>query len=170
VAPSAAPGAPAAPAGPPVHRSYAGLVSRLSALAVDVALLSAATVAVRMLPKVAWSQVIRNDVPPWIDTGAAVLAWLLPWLYFTLCWWINGQTVGDMLIGVSVRYEDDRDISLFRAAIRAAVGLLVAPLWILGLVYVLWDRRRRALHDLLFGTVVPYTSPPHTVLRAPRKS
>jgi uncharacterized RDD family membrane protein YckC len=145
------------------------LVSRLSALAVDVALLSAATVAVRMLPRMAWSQVIRHAVPQWIDTGAVVLAWLLPWLYFTLCWWLSGQTVGDMLIGVSVRYEDDRDISLFRAAIRAAVGLLIAPLWILGLVCVLWDRRRRALHDLLFGTVVPYTSPPRTGLREIRR-
>ena len=29
------------------------------------------------------------------------LAVVLPWLYFTLSWWINGQTLGDMLIGVS---------------------------------------------------------------------
>ena len=59
--------------------------------------------------------------------------------------------------------------SLFRAAIRAAVGLLIAPLWIIGLAYVLWDRRRRALHDLVFGTVVPYTSPPRTGLREIRR-
>jgi uncharacterized RDD family membrane protein YckC len=39
----------------------------------------------------------------------------------------------------------------------------------LGLLYVLWDKRRRALHDLLFGTVVPYTSASRTGLRDIRR-
>ena len=159
----------APPAGPEVHRSYAGLVSRLAALAVDVAVLCAVTIAVRLLPGVAWTRVINQDAPRWLDGTAAVLAVALPWLYFTICWWINGQTVGDMLIGVSVRHDDGRDLTLLRSAVRAAVGLLMAPLWILGLIYVLVDRRRRALHDLLFGTVVRYTSPPRTAIREIRR-
>lgn len=140
------------------HRSYAGLVSRLSALAVDVALLCAATISVRLLPEVAWSQIISRNTPSWLSMTAAILAALLPWLYFTICWWLNGQTMGNLLMGVSVRHDDGRAVSFFLAAIRSAVGLLIAPLWMLGLLYVLWDGRRRALHDLLFATVVAYTS------------
>jgi uncharacterized RDD family membrane protein YckC len=144
-------------------------VSRLSALAIDVVVLVVATIVVRVLPSIAWARVIDRNVPGWLESAAGTLAILLPWLYFTICWWINGQTLGDMLIGVSVRHRDGRDISLFRAAIRAGVGLVVAPLWILGLLYMLWDGRRRALHDLLFGTVVPYTSPPRTGVREIRR-
>lgn len=155
--------------GVPPHRSYAGLISRLSALAVDVALLIGATISVRLLPEIAWTQIIGRDHPGWLGTAAAVLAALLPWMYFTVCWWLNGQTLGNMLIGVSVRHDDGRALSLYLAAIRAAVGLLIAPLWMLGLVVVLWDRRRRALHDLLFTTVVPYTSPPRTGVRESRR-
>jgi uncharacterized RDD family membrane protein YckC len=159
----------ATPAGASPHLSYAGLISRLSALAVDVTLLCGATISFRLLPGVAWTQIINNTAPGWLDTVAALLAGLLPWLYFTICWWVNGQTLGDMLIGVSVRHDDGRALSLPWAAVRAAVGLLIAPLWMLGLVYVLWDKRRRALHDLLFGTVVPYTSSPRTGAREIRR-
>ena len=152
-----------------MHRSYAGMVSRLSALAIDVVVLLVATIVVRLLPSIAWARVIDRNVPGWLEAAAGTLAIILPWLYFTICWWMNGQTLGDLLIGVSVRHQDGRDISLFRAAIRALVGLTVAPLWLLGLLYMLWDSRRRALHDLVFGTVVPYTSPPRTGAREIRR-
>ncbi len=152
---------PETPAGqttPDTHRDYAGLVSRISALAIDVATLSAATIAVRLLPEVAWRQLILRDPPGWFTWTVAAMAAVLPWVYFTLCWWLTGQTLGDLLIGVAVRRRDGRDVSLIQAALRAAVGLLLAPLWLVGLVVVLWDSRRRAGHDLLFGTVVRYAA------------
>jgi len=31
--------------------------------------------------------------------------------------------------------------------------------WLLGMVTALWDPRRRALHDSIFGTVVRYKRP-----------
>jgi uncharacterized RDD family membrane protein YckC len=68
-----------------------------------------------------------------------------------------------------VRHDDGRAISLLLAAARAAVGLLIAPLWMVGLIYVLLDRRRRALHDLLFGTVVPYSSRSRSRSRGTRR-
>lgn len=138
------------------HRGYAGVVSRTSALAIDIAVLSAATLAVRLLPEVAWEHLIVRDSPGWLTAISAVTAAVLPWAYFTICWWLTGQTLGDMLIGVAVRRRDGRDVSLLQAAGRAAIGLLLAPLWLVGLVVILWDPRRRAAHDLLFGTVVRY--------------
>jgi uncharacterized RDD family membrane protein YckC len=163
------PPAPAAPAGPARHRSYAGLISRLTALALDVVLLCAATIGVRLLPGTAWTQIVNRSSPGWLEAAAVTMASLLPWLYFTVSWWLSGQTVGDMLIGVSVRHDDGRALSLLRSAVRAAVGLLLAPLWIVGLFCVLWDRRRRALHDLIFGTVVPYTTRTRSGARPKRR-
>ena len=84
------------------------------------------------------------------------MAALLPWAYFTTCWWLSGQTAGDLLLGIVVRHRDDQGVSLLQAAIRAAFGLAVAPLWLVGLIAVLSDERRRAWHDRVFRTVVRY--------------
>jgi hypothetical protein len=44
--------------------------------------------------------------------------------------------------------------------LRSAIGLLLAPLWLIGLITVLFDDRRRSLLDMLSGTVVRYISRP----------
>ncbi len=140
---------------------YAGLVSRLAALAIDAALLTAAALALRLVPELAWLQVIGRTPPGWLVTVAGVLAGVLPWIYFTVCWWLTGQTLGGVPIGVVVRRRDGRDVSLLHAAVRAAVGLLLAPLWLVGMLFVVFDSRRRAWHDLVLGTVVRYAHDRH---------
>jgi uncharacterized RDD family membrane protein YckC len=137
--------------------SYAGIVSRLAALATDVTVLMLASIAVGSLPRMAWQQLIIRPVPEWLTTGSAALAALLPWMYFTAGWWLSGQTVGNRLFGIAVQDRHGQVPSFAQSASRAAVGLWLAPIWLLGLLNVLWDERRRAWHDRLFGTVVRYT-------------
>jgi uncharacterized RDD family membrane protein YckC len=141
---------------PALHHAYAGLVSRLGALILDAALLMVATLAVGVLPGLAWNQIFVRSAPGWLTIGAVVIAGLLPWAYFTGCWWFTGQTVGDLLVGVVVRHRDGHTVSLPQAGARALFGLLLAPVWIVGMLAVLWDNRRRAWHDRVFRTVVPY--------------
>ena len=143
---------------PASDRVYAGLVSRLTAIVIDVALLVVAALIVGTLPGLAWSQIFVRPVPGWLTIGTSVIAGLLPWAYFTGCWWFTGQTVGDLLVRVAVRHRDGHAVSLPQAAARALVGLLLAPIWIIGLLAVLWDDRRRAWHDRVFRTVVPYAA------------
>lgn len=147
---------------PAQDHAYAGLVSRLTTLILDTALLVVATLAVGVLPGLAWNQIFVRTAPGWLTVAATAIAALLPWAYFTGCWWFTGQTVGDLLIGVVVRRRDGHAVSLPQAAARALFGLLLAPLWIVGLLAVLWDDRRRAWHDRVFRTVVPYTVATHT--------
>jgi uncharacterized RDD family membrane protein YckC len=138
---------------------YAGLVSRISALGVDLILIAAAAGAVRVLPEVVWKTVTNLPVPHWLSTAFGLAAALLPFLYFTLCWWLPGQTVGQMLVGIAVRRRNGHeDPSLIQAALRSAFGLALFPLWIVGLLAILWDPKRRAWHDKVFRTVVPYVS------------
>jgi uncharacterized RDD family membrane protein YckC len=137
--------------------TYAGLVSRVAALAVDVTLVAASASAVRVLPEVVWHTVTNLPTPHWFRTACGLAAAVLPFAYFTLCWWLPGQTLGQMLLGIAVRRHDgEEDPSLIQAALRAGFGLLIAPLWIVGLVAILWDPKRRAWHDKVFRTVVPY--------------
>ena len=154
-------GRPDGPATPPLHppSRYAGLVSRLAALVVDVGLLTVAGLAISVLPSLAWDQVV-GDSPGWLAAGSAVVAGLLPLAYFAGSWWLAGETVGDMLLGLVVRHREGHELSLLQAILRAFFGLLLAPLWLVGLLAVLWDERRRAWHDSLFRTVVCY-APSH---------
>jgi uncharacterized RDD family membrane protein YckC len=141
---------------PPPAVAYAGLVSRAGALLIDIAVLVVATWAVGELPVLAWQQVIARDVPSWLSVAAHVAAAVLPWVYFTSFWWLTGQTPGDLVTGVVVRRVDGGELSFWHAAIRSLGCLLLAPLWLVGLVAVLWDRRRMAWHDHVFRTVVRY--------------
>ena len=135
---------------------YAGLVSRLTALVTDVLILTVAGMAISVLPSVAWSQVIGRS-PGWLGTSSAIVASVLPWAYFTGAWWITGQTLGGLLVGTTVTRRDGRRVLLAQAALRAAIGLTFAPLWLVGLLGVLWSRDRRAWHDVVFRTVVRRT-------------
>jgi uncharacterized RDD family membrane protein YckC len=95
-------------------------------------------------------------VPGWLTAGSAAAAASLPVVYFTTFWWLTGQTVGGLLFGVAVQYQDAQGLSFAQSAARALVGLLLAPLWMIGMFGALWDDCRCAWHDRLFRTVVRY--------------
>jgi uncharacterized RDD family membrane protein YckC len=122
---------------------------------VDVAVVSTAAAALATLPVLVWQRLTGED-GAWVATGTAVAAAVLPWLYFSVAWWLGGRTVGALLMGLAVTRPDGGRLGAVRAGLRAAVGLLLAPLWLAGLVLIIWDSRRRALHDRVFGTVVRY--------------
>ncbi|WP_308167739.1 RDD family protein [Catellatospora tritici] len=139
----------------PDHQSYAGIVSRLSGLAIDAALLTlAASLVVTGVPSV-WAT-LEGSTPGWLNATTGLIAALLPVVYFAACWWLTGQTVGSLLLGTMVRRPNGRHLGPGRALLRAAVGLAFPPVWLLGMLGVLTDDRRRAWHDRLFGTVVRY--------------
>lgn len=142
------------PGAAPVQReAYAGLVSRLVALAVDAALLALVVPAVGAGAPAVWES-ITGSMPRWLDVGAGVLAGLLPFVYFWFSWWTGGRTLGGVLLGAAVRRPDGSRLGAFRAAARAALGLLLAPIWLAAMVLIVFDPRRRALHDVVFRTVV----------------
>jgi uncharacterized RDD family membrane protein YckC len=140
----------------PSHTSYAGLVSRVGALAIDVVVLTLGSLLVGGLPVVAWQRIMSIPAPQWLQGITFIAAATLPWLYFTGFWWLNGQTPGDIVTGITVRRMDGGELSFLHAAVRAAGGLLLVPLWLVGLLSVLWDPRRMAWHDHVFRTVVRY--------------
>ena len=141
------------------HRAYAGLVSRLAALGIDVGLIALAAAGTRLLPPAIWQEIFDRPAPDWLTTACGAAAAAVPWLYFTGWWWLASQTVGGLVVGVVVLRPDGGELSLLHAALRAAIGLLLAPVWMVGLLAVLWDEQRRAWHDRLLRTVVRYA--PH---------
>jgi uncharacterized RDD family membrane protein YckC len=85
----------------------------------------------------------------WIATIALVVA------YFVLSTASKWQgTPGKRLMGIKVADIGGGRIGIGRAALRAAATLLSIATFGVGFAVAFWDRKRRALHDFIAGTVV----------------
>ncbi|MFI6317584.1 RDD family protein [Nonomuraea sp. NPDC050556] len=145
--------------------AYAGLVSRAVALLIDVLVLLVGTAALYIV-LIEGSNLMLGGTPSWVRPATGVLVSALPTAYFTLAWWLTGQTAGDMLMGVTVVRADGARLGFLRAFLRALVGLALAPLWLAGMITTLVDGRRRSLLDMAFGTAVQYAETQPTVQHA----
>jgi uncharacterized RDD family membrane protein YckC len=144
---------PAATASPAAGRArHPGLVSRLAALCADAAVLALAVAFVSAGIPALWST-MTGSTPEWLRVCASVAAGAVPVAYFWLGWWAIGRSVGGLLLGYAVLRPDGRRLRAVHAGARSFLGLLFAPLWLAGMLFVLIDPRRRALHDVLLGTI-----------------
>ncbi|MDA0172530.1 RDD family protein [Solirubrobacter taibaiensis] len=140
--------------------SYAGLATRTLAFAVDAAVINVVAWFVGVVFALALSLLsLPDELMSVLAAVAAVAALLWTFSYFVFFWSGNGQTPGNRLIGITVR--DATSLSPLPAR-RAALRLVLLPLSALplcaGFLLILFDGRRRALHDRLARTVVIYVS------------
>jgi uncharacterized RDD family membrane protein YckC len=137
---------------------YAGPASRVLAFAGDVvasaAAFTAATVTVSWLLAVAAGvtfDTTERAGPVW---AVAFGAWYLLWWWATVS--VSGRTPVMGLVGLKVVNRDGAPIRSGRALLRALVQPLSVLLFGAGFAFMLIDRERRALHDLLAGAAVVY--------------
>jgi uncharacterized RDD family membrane protein YckC len=152
-----------APAPPPAAQEnlqghYAGFASRFAAFVVDVAVLTAVFLlvlgAINFVASIVTGRTVnlnRNDI--WVVIGYAVWAFI----YFAHWWGLNGKSPGGGLFGVQVLTEDGGDVSGRRAIGRTLAFPLSFLILCLGFLGILLGDRRRALHDVIAGTVVVYS-------------
>jgi len=135
----------------------AGLITRLTAFAIDAAILSLAIATATWLLEVA-AQAARRFAPP-IDLPALMLACgpLLTIFYLVGFWRTSGQTPGKWMMGIRVVALDGGRVGIVRCVVRlfgylvSSVPLYLGFLWILGPL-------RRGWHDHLAGTEVVYVT------------
>jgi len=106
------------------------------------------------------------SVVPFLISGALFVA------YGTvLCGGPRGQTLGMMAVGArAVRDQDRRPLGYGRGLARALMegvlrllGLLspvLGLIWLVDMLFPLWDKKRQTLHDKVVGSVVIRTRPP----------
>lgn len=85
---------------------------------------------------------------------AALLAALLHFVHAALGHGLSGRTLGKWMLGLLLVGPDGRRPGPGRAAARSLLSLASAALLGLGLLLALFDRRGRALHDLVLRTAV----------------
>jgi uncharacterized RDD family membrane protein YckC len=151
----------------PTPTGYAGLVTRAVALLIDAVVIDVIALllggAVNLILSV-------FGITGSINLVAAVaggLAWLV-WsgVYFVTFWTVTGQTPGARLMRIRVVRPDG--LIGFVRAVRRFGGLLLSMLPLgAGFIPVLFDDRRRGLHDRIAGTVVRWDKRADDVVTPP---
>jgi uncharacterized RDD family membrane protein YckC len=136
------------------HSSYAGLVTRSIAFAIDAALINVAALAVAavvalVLSIFPTSHHMRSLVAA---VGGVVFAiWVVA--YFVTFWTTTRETPGCHVMRIRVLREDGSPLRARHALLRFAGLILGLPLFV-GYVPILLNDRRRGLQDVMAGTVV----------------
>jgi uncharacterized RDD family membrane protein YckC len=146
---------------------YAGLVTRAIAIVADALLIDAAalivTGAVLLLESVLRVSNRHHNLAVVIGS-VLFFVWVAG--YFVAFWTTTGQTPGSRMMQIRVARPDGKRIGPRRALVRLAWMVLSLPLfW--GYLPVLWTPRRRAVFDLMAGTVVETTRPPASEVTRP---
>jgi len=136
--------------------TYEGLATRAIALALDAAAINVIALAVAGIVALVLSVL---SVPDWLETVligvAGVLFFLWTIAYFATFWSTTGQTPGDRLMRIRVcDAEAGQPIGFGRSVLRLLYLTIAALPLLAGFLPVLFDERRRGLHDMLAGTVV----------------
>src|SRR4051812_40448195 len=149
---------PAAPAAPPP--TYAGLVTRALAFAIDAAIVDLTGIFVGVVVGLALSVLNTPDkVDHVLLAIGAVLFVVWTIAYFVGFWSTTGQTPGNRVMRIRVRRATtDEPLDMSWALVRLAGLVLAAIPLLLGFLPILLDKRRRGLQDLLGRSVVVHAS------------
>jgi uncharacterized RDD family membrane protein YckC len=148
---------------PPEHAvsvsPYAGLASRTLAFGIDAGIINGVTIVTGLIIGAGLSLL---HVPKEVESvlvalgGLLAIAWSIG--YFVFFWSASGRTPGNRVLKIKVQMAgENRPPSPRRAFVRVLLLPLSAIPLCAGFLLILVDRRRRALHDCLVGTVVVYT-------------
>ena len=134
---------------------YIGLVTRTIAFVLDGAIIYAvAVLAGGGIGLVLSLFHISDQAKNVLAVVGAVLFVLWAAAYFVAFWSATGETPGNRLMRIRVVTADGQRLKPSRALLRCVGLLLSALLLFAGYLMILFDGRRRALHDRLARTVV----------------
>ena len=132
----------------------AGIVSRGTAAVIDllVVLIFMGVVYVAMiLARLALSPRAFSFPAPSVVFSALGIA-VVAVLYLAVCWAVSGCTAGAVVMGLRVVGRGSPRLRPSIAVLRA-LGCVLFPV---GLAWVIVDRHRRSLQDIVFGSRVVY--------------
>src|SRR6185437_1613336 len=149
--------------------TYAGLVTRAIAFALDAAVVNGCALIVGVTVGLGLSIL---HLPSKVDAiiAAILIGLAVIWLvaYFAFFWSTTGQTPGDRVMHIEVIGLEGRPLGPLRAAMRFGYIILAALPLLAGILMMLWDDRRRALQDRLARTLVVYARAPAPGAGAPQ--
>ena len=139
---------------------YAGFFVRLTAFLVDMIIVNAALLVIR-IPM--WilslnspdNVLVRDFIFQY--SMVDIVCYLLTVLYFTLLTYYTGATLGKKLFQLRVVSVEDRKMTFFEVLYRESIGrFLSGVIMNLGYLLILAQKEHRGIHDLLADTSVIY--------------
>lgn len=132
----------------------AGLASRTLAFGIDLTLAQISFLIVSAIAALI-SGLVGGLRPHWLFESLAAFGWVtLVGAYFAFFWSLAGQTPGMRLVGIRVVDGHGSPPHFVRAAVRfVALLVAIAPMF-LGLLPIVFDKRRRGLQDFVAHTFV----------------
>jgi uncharacterized RDD family membrane protein YckC len=143
----------------PARGAYGGLVTRALGLVTDLLCTQLVYLVLGGMVGLVTS-IFGTLKPTWlVGTLAGIGGFLVVALYFVVFWTTAGQTPGMRVMRLRVLHNGEAP-ALWRSFVRlVALVLCIIPCFA-GFIPVLFDRRRRGLHDYAAGTNVVYDSDP----------
>ena len=139
---------------PDVERA-AGIITRGLAAIVDlvvVLLIMSALYGGLVLVRLVYSPTAFS-LPSLNAVFSTVMTFAIAVLYLTACWTVSGSTAGAVTMGLRVVGRRSPRVSLLVGLLRA----ICCVLFPIGLLWVVVDRQRRSLQDIVFRTRVIYS-------------
>ena len=142
----------------PSATTYAGLVTRAVAFAVDVVILQVILFLIGAIVALILGAFTNFNYDADLDTvlGAAAVWFLALGIYLISFWSLAEQTPGMRALGIEVTTYEGERLPL-RRSLRRLVGMLLAALPLFaGYFLILFRDDRRGLHDLIAHSMVRY--------------
>jgi uncharacterized RDD family membrane protein YckC len=137
---------------------YGGFWIRVVAYIIDAIVLNVAFAIIGMFLGVSLIPADPTKLDPEVMSKMGVfelVALVVTWLYFALLESSQrGATVGKMAMGLRVVDEQGNRISFGRATGRFFAKFVSGIILLLGYIMVAFTERKRALHDMMAGTLV----------------
>jgi uncharacterized RDD family membrane protein YckC len=133
--------------------SAPGIARRIAAMLYDGLLLVALWFSITaLLLAVSGGQLANPDRPLWLLYALRVSLLLVTVLFYTGFWTHGGQTLGMRAWRLKLVNTSNGPVSWKQALGRFAAAIPSIGLFGLGLLWILLDQERRAVHDRLSGT------------------
>jgi uncharacterized RDD family membrane protein YckC len=148
---------PYAPPGPRPGLLWGGIGARFGALVIDAVLIGCSLFGLGLvLSAIGTGSTTRSDNTA--ATAAAVVWWLLVFIYNPLCWYVFGATPGQKALGLRVaQASTGRSLGIGAVLVRYLVFFTVTvafPLGVVSAAIASKDPFKRAWHDELARSVV----------------
>jgi uncharacterized RDD family membrane protein YckC len=136
------------------RRQRAGLVSRVVADLIDALIVCVATATMVVVASMLRALFVGSALAlPQLRAVATVGGLSFVYVgYLTFFWTATGRTPGKQATGLRVVTSHGGKLTLWRSVVRAVLCILLP----IGLLWVLFSRRNRAVHDVVARTAVVY--------------
>lgn len=142
------------------YNKPAGFLIRLIAYFIDIQLFWATLLLFLYI-----SGLARKGLPDLLGTAIVAIALfgilgnLLYKLYLSYTTSTFGATIGKMLVGVVVKNEQGKNLTIWQGFFRYIIGYMVSSLLFgLGFLWIIKDPKKQGWHDMVAGSYVTKTS------------